>query len=182
MTRNHVVVVGYDFSSHAGLAFDRAIEVAETVGATALHVVTVLDRRAGYQAADRMREDLQGSLRAVIEARNPSLEIDLHVHTRIGNPAREILGVARDVGADEIILGSKGRSALGRLLLGSVCEGVLHGARCPVLVVRAKQYEDVELATVVDAPPDHHATRELPHRYSYTGGGAMTRPPEWPIN
>ena len=40
--------------------------------------------------------------------------------------------------ADLIVIGTHGRSGLGRLLLGSVAEGVVRGASVPVLLVRAE--------------------------------------------
>jgi len=55
---------------------------------------------------------------------------------RVGHPAETILQVARDLRADMIVIGSHGRSGLGRVLLGSVAESVVRQASCPVLVVR----------------------------------------------
>jgi nucleotide-binding universal stress UspA family protein len=54
-----------------------------------------------------------------------------------GDAARQILHTARDVGADVIVLGTHGRTGLGRLLMGSVAEAVLRQATCPVLAVKA---------------------------------------------
>jgi nucleotide-binding universal stress UspA family protein len=48
----------------------------------------------------------------------------------------EILQVADEIGADLIVLGTHGRTGLGRLLMGSVAEQVVRRARCPVLTVR----------------------------------------------
>lgn len=52
-----------------------------------------------------------------------------------GNPEQEIVEIARNWGADLIVVGSHGRGFWGRLL-GSVSDGVLHHAPCSVLVVR----------------------------------------------
>jgi len=55
---------------------------------------------------------------------------------RRGEPAHEIVRAAGESKADLIILGARGLGQIGGLILGSVSERVLHGAHCPVLVVR----------------------------------------------
>jgi len=57
---------------------------------------------------------------------------------QIGSPETEIVKAAKDWPADLIVIGSHGRGGLQRVLLGSVAEGVMRQAACPVLVVRAK--------------------------------------------
>ncbi|MCC2671510.1 MAG: putative Universal stress protein UspA [Armatimonadetes bacterium] len=56
--------------------------------------------------------------------------------TRRGHAAAEILSAAEELSTDLIVLGSHGRSALARFLLGSVAERVARHAPCPVLLVR----------------------------------------------
>lgn len=56
--------------------------------------------------------------------------------TSPGNPRREISCYAKEWGADLIVVGSHGHSALGRLLLGSVAQAVLRNAPCSVEIVR----------------------------------------------
>jgi len=54
----------------------------------------------------------------------------------VGDPGGAICAVAREVDADVVVLGSRGRGVVKRVVLGSVSEHVLHHAPCPVLVVR----------------------------------------------
>jgi nucleotide-binding universal stress UspA family protein len=54
-----------------------------------------------------------------------------------GSPTRKIVEIAADF--DLIVLGTLGRSALGKLFIGSVAERVTRYAPCPVLVVRSKK-------------------------------------------
>jgi nucleotide-binding universal stress UspA family protein len=58
---------------------------------------------------------------------------------RVGDPATEILAGAHECEADVIAMTTHGRSALGRLLFGSVAEAVLRRANIPVFIVRAAE-------------------------------------------
>lgn len=62
---------------------------------------------------------------------------------RRGDPAPEILATAREDGAELIAMAAHGRSALSRLVLGSVTEKVLHSARVPLLVRSASRLAEV---------------------------------------
>jgi len=55
---------------------------------------------------------------------------------RTGDAAAEIIGVAAELKADLVVLGSHGRTGLTRVLLGSVAQNVLHGGTSSVLIVR----------------------------------------------
>lgn len=54
--------------------------------------------------------------------------------SRVGNPAEEILELAHEIGANQIVLGGRKRSPLGALVFGSVSQDVLRKARRPVTV------------------------------------------------
>ena len=58
---------------------------------------------------------------------------------REGPATSEILAAAAEYNADLIVMGTHGRSGIGRLLLGSVTEEVLRKAPCPVLTVKAQK-------------------------------------------
>jgi nucleotide-binding universal stress UspA family protein len=55
-----------------------------------------------------------------------------------GEPVEQILRLAEEVQADLIVMGTHGRGGLSRVFMGSVAEGVLRQANCPVLTYRAK--------------------------------------------
>ena len=55
----------------------------------------------------------------------------------VGRPESEIHRLAKEEGADLVIVGSHGRKGL-QLLLGSTANGVLHGTECDVLAVRIR--------------------------------------------
>lgn len=64
-----------------------------------------------------------------------------HAETRleVGDAAEEILRTADEIGCDLIVMGTHGRTGVGRLVLGSVAEAVLRRALCPVLTLRSPQ-------------------------------------------
>ncbi len=78
------------------------------------------------------------SLRGRLQAKFES-DPRVHVETRLedGDAAEEILRTAEDVACDLIVMGTHGRSGLGRLIMGSVAEAVVRQARCPVLTLRS---------------------------------------------
>lgn len=57
----------------------------------------------------------------------------------MGSPGPALVDLAREIGADAIVVGSRGQGALKRLLLGSVSSHVIHNAPCAVVVVRPTQ-------------------------------------------
>lgn len=73
-----------------------------------------------------------------LESANPKVR-ELRVETRVadGDPAFNIIEAAKEVEADIIVIGTHGRTGLGRLLMGSVAEEVLRKAPCPVMTVKA---------------------------------------------
>ncbi len=64
----------------------------------------------------------------------------LEIHNVSGDPSEEIVGLAKKVDADVIVLATHGRTGIKRLLLGSVAEKVVRHAGCPVFVVREKHH------------------------------------------
>lgn len=61
---------------------------------------------------------------------------DVQYEVAIGDPAEEIVSFARHQGYDHIVMGSRGRSLVRELLLGSISESVLHHAPCAVTIIR----------------------------------------------
>jgi nucleotide-binding universal stress UspA family protein len=57
-------------------------------------------------------------------------------HLIEGRVAPEVVGLAEEIGAGLIVLGSRGRGGIRRALMGSVSDSVVRHAHCPVLVVR----------------------------------------------
>lgn len=76
----------------------------------------------------------------------------IRTNVRHGRPASEIVLEAGRFGADLIVVGARGHSAVERLVIGSVSSEVVDEAHCPVLVVRRPGLARVLVAT--DGSPD----------------------------
>lgn len=66
----------------------------------------------------------------------PDLKEPVEIRLENGSAAFQILLVAEKIKADLIVMGTHGRSGLGRLFMGSEAETVLRRANCPVLAVK----------------------------------------------
>jgi nucleotide-binding universal stress UspA family protein len=79
------------------------------------------------------------SARVRLEALERGLGGSLRVATVVtdaDSAVRGVVDLARELGAEAIVLGTHGRTGLARALLGSVAEGVIRSAACPVLAVK----------------------------------------------
>ncbi|MFN8592192.1 MAG: universal stress protein [Thermomicrobiales bacterium] len=63
------------------------------------------------------------------------------VQVAVGDPAQRIVDIASSSGATMIVMASRGRGTLGRLIYGSVADRVARDAPVPTMVVRAEQQE-----------------------------------------
>lgn len=89
-------------------------------------------RGAGAELDRRRGEELDGLLQRARGALGGGIRVT--TLTTVGDPAHEIMALAE--GADLVVVGSRGLGSVRRLVLGTVSERVLHGAPCPVLVVK----------------------------------------------
>jgi nucleotide-binding universal stress UspA family protein len=133
------IVVGYDGSETAKRALERAAELASKYGASvtavsAVHVLHSAGRTAGARDPEEVAERRQELAEA--EAFLAEKGIKANLVEGHGDPAEVIVDAAKEVGADLIVIGTRGLGAAERVLLGSVSTKVLHDAPCDVLVVR----------------------------------------------
>jgi nucleotide-binding universal stress UspA family protein len=133
------IVLATDLSSSSREATERAIDLAGRLDAR-LVIVNVLEKRrlAGggtHERVDQARAEREAHLVNVVrEARSAGVTAEFLVWQ--GDPGGSIAAAAEAEGADLVVVGTRGRSGAGRLLLGSVSDHVVRHASCPVLVVR----------------------------------------------
>jgi nucleotide-binding universal stress UspA family protein len=128
-----------DFSEPSEAAFRLACALARDHNSrlVVLHVVPPPESH-GEVIARRQGGGYHEDLWRLLEGLRP-VYASVTVERRLedGAPAETIVNVAREEGADLIVLGTQGRTGLGRLLLGSVAEHVVRRAPCPVLTTNA---------------------------------------------
>jgi nucleotide-binding universal stress UspA family protein len=140
------LLAALDFSEVTDAVVDQAAELAQAFSAelTLIHVAAPDPDFVGFEAGpDTVRDtragELRGEHRKLQELADGLRERGIATKALLiqGRTIEKILEEAARSGAGTIVIGSHGHGALHRVLLGSVSEGVVRGAACPVHVVPA---------------------------------------------
>jgi nucleotide-binding universal stress UspA family protein len=137
------VVVATDFSETAGRDVEAAIEVAKNAGAM-LHVVHAFETPvpivSPYEIVlpEGLLEEARASALQSVEAvreQASAVGVKSEAHLAESPASHAIVDYAEQIGADLLVLGTRGHTGLKHVLLGSVAERAVRAAPCPVLVV-----------------------------------------------
>jgi nucleotide-binding universal stress UspA family protein len=140
------IVVGTDGSDTAQQAVRQAVGLARLTGAD-LHVitaygaataVTALAGAAGYATESLSLPQQRQAAESLLDSALTGVDTDgvaLTARARQGEPADVIIDVASELGADLIVVGSRGMTGARRFFLGSVPNRVAHHADCAVHIV-----------------------------------------------
>ncbi len=101
-------------------------------GAIDLEGVEQKVEQLARSSEQRAREALDGEVEKVRSAGGTVVQ----AHLLEGRVAPEVVALAEEIEAGLIVLGSRGQGGIRRALMGSVSDGVVRHAHCPVLVVR----------------------------------------------
>ena len=138
------LLVATDFSDHAETALDTAIELARTFGAR-IHVVHAFDVPlpfiSPYEVAipdaylEATQQEALRRLAACAERVSVAgVAVESHLSEVPAGPA--IARAAEELAADLIVMGTRGRTGLKHVVLGSVADRTLRLAPCSVLTVK----------------------------------------------
>jgi nucleotide-binding universal stress UspA family protein len=157
------ILFATDFSECSNAALNVASHLAKETGARLfiVHVNGIIDvsgpaippvEPSYYYDAPwgHERHEIRERLNAIV----PTVADVAYEHRYMtGLPAAHILSFAERENMDLIVIGSHGRTGFSRLLMGSVAEGVLRKAKCPVLVVKqpAVSVENTEAVALAEA-------------------------------
>jgi nucleotide-binding universal stress UspA family protein len=141
------ILVPTDFSPPADAALSYAVKLAQACGATlhVLHVVPiphVLDSlyERGLEQPESLKRIWQNARRRIKAATSAAMNgetVTMRVHFSEGEAVTEVLERATKLKPDLIVMGTHGRQGTKRFLMGSVAEGVVRRAPCPVMTVRS---------------------------------------------
>ena len=134
------ILVAVDGSPHSLKAVRSALEAAPSAE---LHLINVRAHLTGTAASHLGRKAVDDyhldegmkDLAPAIEAARSAGVTPKH-HVCVGAPGETIARFAEQIGADTIVIGSKGRGQVSDIVLGSAVQAVLEESKVPVLVVK----------------------------------------------
>jgi nucleotide-binding universal stress UspA family protein len=128
------ILVGYDDSNVAKAALALAKKHAKTFTAS-VEIVTSM-----IKGTESEREDIEKAERGLEYAKGLFIEENISCNTHLLirglSPGEDIVEFAQENNIDEIIVGVKRRSKVGKILMGSTAQFVILKAHCPVVSVK----------------------------------------------
>jgi nucleotide-binding universal stress UspA family protein len=146
------ILLAIDDSEEAELATRKAVDLADTTGSE-LHLVYVgelpnfLREDLNTIGFDRMlydqieRESLELLWRLTWQVKVAGGTV-AGAHLKMGGVAEEIVGLAKALGADLIVIGNRGHGGIRRVIEGSISDFVIRRAHCPVMIMRSNKGEE----------------------------------------
>ncbi len=145
MARFEKILVPIDFSEHSTAALETAVELARVFGSK-LHLLHCYQIQPGgvspYGIAvpssyfAEIRDAAARQLAEWQEERVPA-DIPVEISTMSEVPSQAIVITAKEIGADLVVMGTRGLSGFKHVMLGSVAERTVRLAPCPVMTVHA---------------------------------------------
>jgi nucleotide-binding universal stress UspA family protein len=150
----HTILHPTDFSERSRYALWLACALARDYNArlVVLHVLAVPTVIYGEGVVPPDPEETRaGAWEELVGLQVPQADVRAERRLEEGDTVEGILRVTEEVHADLVVMGTHGRTGLGRLLMGSVAELVVRKAPCPVLTVKAPFPETVPHAPLAAA-------------------------------
>jgi nucleotide-binding universal stress UspA family protein len=133
------ILLATDGSEDAALATRAAVDISRK-GGSELHLVHIWRDVPSPYAHSFVKRELERQGQEVLDKQAKRIEEDggkvSGIHLRQGRISDEVMELSRELGADLLVVGSRGHGQIGRILMGSHSEEIVHRARLPVLVLR----------------------------------------------
>ncbi|HBR69701.1 MAG TPA: hypothetical protein DEA55_10040 [Rhodospirillaceae bacterium] len=132
------ILLATDLTANSDRAMERALKIAKEAGAK-LHIVHVLPGYKEKKLVSTLKEDTEDLIRGYIYDYKDSQGLNVVINALQGGEAyAEILGYARKIKADLIVMGTHGKTGIRDLFAGTTVERVARKGAWPVLMVRNK--------------------------------------------
>lgn len=128
------ILVGYKGTNVGQDLLELAALHADAFSAEVLVVTSM--REGAEEEQTRINEAEENLEKAQAFFKDKSIACQTHLLIRGLDAGEDLLSFAREKGADEIIIGVKSRSKVGKLLFGSTAQSLILQATCPVVTVR----------------------------------------------
>ncbi len=144
------ILVPMDFSAHSGKAVETAVEFAKAFSAE-LHLLHAYSLPVGvvgpydYQIPANVLGEMRDSAARRVDEEVKKLKdqgVDASGMITEGVPTQAIVDAAEQIGANLIVMGTRGLTGLKHVVLGSVAERTIRHAPCPVLTVHDPDEDD----------------------------------------
>ena len=135
------ILLPVDDSEHSALACRYAVEISIKTGAAViiLHCHEEVELRLMEDGAKEVLDPIIDESNKILASYADMMKkagVNCSCRSVKGSPGDQIPWVARQEKSDLVIMGSKGRSNLAGIVIGSVTHKVLEQSPCPILVVR----------------------------------------------
>jgi nucleotide-binding universal stress UspA family protein len=136
------ILLAVDGSEHSIHSAKEAGDLARAMKSDILRIVVAFDNVPPYLGEPNLQQAIDARMKAanaiLKKAKDAVGKIPGETHTELieGSPAEAIINVAKTRGSTVIVMGSRGKSAISELVLGSTSHKVVSHAPCPVLIVR----------------------------------------------
>lgn len=128
------IMVGYDGSGVAKDALDIAMQHAQAFDAK-VHIVTSMV--GGIDVPRKKFDQVEKQLEyteSLVKSKN--IPCKTHLLVRGLEAGEDLVQLAQEINVDEIVIGIKRRSKVGKLLFGSTAQYLILHAHCPVLTIK----------------------------------------------
>ena len=139
LVKHQNILVATDGSPHSVAALDQAMSFADSCNST-LYIIHAIDTNPEFLALSPALQDkleTEGT-QILAEAKDKATKAGIRCETifdKSQQPYKAIVRAAKNKKIDLIVLGSHGKNALTKLIMGSVTRQVIGHAPCAVLVV-----------------------------------------------
>jgi len=140
------ILVPIDFSTHSVEALEFALELARPFDAE-IHLLHVFPEALitpppyGPALPTDYRVEIEKAAKEhFVEWQDEHCpeDVKLVAHMRRGDPARQVVGLAEELAADLVVMGTRGLTGVQHLLLGSVAEHVVRHSPCTVVTTKSR--------------------------------------------